>query len=345
MGGGRWDTSSYVSAASTRAASGIDDFDYDKKVKTGRARGVNALLDPKTVAGPSSPLAGQAIRESRDGPDHPESLPIAVFFDVTGSMGQIPVVLQQKLAKLMDVVIAKAGVKDPQILVGAIGDSSPSYRASGMTDEYPFQVGQFESDNRFDEALRAIILEGGGGGQVKESYALAYRFAAYHTATDAWDKRGKKGYLFTMGDEMPWDTVTKKEVETIFGVTAEADETVEELLAKALERWEVFHLFSMDGSYPNETRIHERWRKLLGERFVKVEDSSLICEIIAGLIYMLETAADVDKVISDLGTTGAAGRAVRNALVPVANSRAPSHVAKGKLPKVAGSGKSGVSRV
>lgn len=336
MGGGSWNTKSYTTAASSRKATGIDDFDYDKKVKTGRARGVHTSLDPKTVAGPASPLAGKNVRESRDGPDHPESLPIAVLFDVTGSMGEIPLMLQKKLATLMDVVIAKAGVKDPQILVGAIGDST--------CDRYPFQVGQFESDNRFDETLRSIILEGGGGGQVKESYALAYRFAAYHTATDAWDKRGKKGCFFTMGDEMPWPTVTTQEVRTIFGVEADADETVEELLAKAQERWEIFHLFLMDGGYPNDASIPARWRKLLGERLIMVEDSSLVCEIIAGLIYMLETAADVDKVITDIGVKGAAGTAVRNALVPVARGRVPTHIAKGTVPKATATS-SGVSRI
>lgn len=359
MGGGTWDTGSYVSASSARKAAGIDDFDYDKKVKTGRASGIHALLDPKTVAGPTSPLAGQVVRESRDGPDHPESVPIAAFFDVTGSMGGIPVVLQKKLAKLMDVVIAKAGVKDPQILVGAIGDASPGYGHKDMTDRYPFQVGQFESDNRFDEALRAIILEGGGGGQVMESYGLAYFFAAYLTATDSWEKRGKKGYLITMGDEMPWPTIPEDQVEKIFGEEVRArvfgkkpegrekprELRIEDVLSVAQERWEIFHLFSMDGSYPNEKRIHDRWRELLGERFVKVEDSSLICEIIAGLIHMLESAADVDKVVADIGVTGAAGRAVKNALVPVAGSRAPAHLAKGKVPARKAPGKSGVSRV
>lgn len=336
MGGGLWDTSSYARATSSRKSAGIDAFDYDHKVRAGRASGIHALLDPKTVAGPASPLAGVNVRESRDGPDHPESVPIAAFFDVTGSMRDIPRILQKKLANLMDVIIAKAGVKDPQILVGAIGDST--------CDRYPFQVGQFESDNRFDEALRSIILEGGGGGQVMESYALAYHFAAYHTATDAWDKRGKKGYLFTMGDEMPWPTVTAKDVREIFGVIAEADETVEELLAKTQERWEVFHLFSMDGSYPHETKIHDRWRKLLGERLIMVEDSSLVCEIIAGLIHMLETAADVDKVIADIGVKGAASTAVRNALVPIARSRIPTRVGQGVTPK-AGSTGGGMSRI
>jgi hypothetical protein len=336
MGGGSWDTGSYASSASSRKAAGIDDFDYDVKVKSGRASGIHASLDPKTVAGAASPLAGQNVRESRDSDEHPESVPIAVFFDVTGSMGGIPRILQTKLASLMDVIIAKAQLKDPQILVGAIGDAT--------CDRYPFQVGQFESDNRFDEALRSIILESGGGGQIKESYALAYRFAAYHTVSDAWEKRGKKGYFFTMGDEMPWPKVSADEVRRIFGVEAEADETVEELIAKVQEKWEVFHLFSMDGSYPHLTEIQDRWRKLLGERFIKVEDSSLVCEIIAGLVYMLETTADVDTVLDDIGLKGKDGASVKNALVPVSKSRVPAHVAKGNLP-ARGKGKGGVSRI
>lgn len=345
MGGGSWDTGAYRAAAATRVSKGVDDFGYDKDVKSGKASGIHTSLDPTTVAGSASPLAGQNVRESRDSDEHPESVPIAVFFDVTGSMGGIPRILQTKLASLMDVILAKAHLKDPQILVGAIGDSSPGWRGGGMTDEYPFQVGQFESDNRFDEALRSIILEGNGGGQVRESYGLAYRFAAYHTATDAWEKRGKKGYLFTMGDEMAWPVVTAQEVKTIFGVEASGDESVEDLIAKASERWEIFHLFSMDGSYPNHTGIHDQWRSLLGERFVKVDDSSLVCEIIAGLVYMLETAADVDTIVNDIGLKGSAGVSVKNALVPVSQGRVPSHVAKGNLPSKRGKGASGVSRI
>jgi hypothetical protein len=336
MGGGTWDPRSYSSARASRAASGVDDFDYDNKVKTGKAKGIHPDLDPAKLAGATSPFAGKPVRESRDSDEHPNSLPIAVIFDVTGSMGGIPRVLQQKLTSLMDVVIAKADVKDPQVLVGAVGDAH--------SDQYPFQVGQFESDNRFDEQLRNIILEGNGGGQAMESYALAYRFAAYHTATDAWEKRGKKGYFFTMGDEAPWPSVTTREVERIFGIKAVDDESVKELLLKAQEKWEIYHLYCMDGSYPHATDIHEQWQKLLGERFVKIDDSSLVCEIIAGIVNMLETAKNVDQVVDDIGLVGSAAASVKNALVPIAQSRLPSKLASGKLPK-AGAGKAGVTAI
>ena len=200
MGSGSWNSALYSSSASLRAATGTPDFGYDVDVKTGRASGVHPDLDPAKVAGPTSPVAGKPIRESRDIPgEHEESIPLMMLFDVTGSMGRIPQMLQKKLASLMDVVQGKTGLKDLQVLVGAIGDAT--------CDRYPLQVGQFESDNRFDDQLRNIILEGNGGGQHYESYGLAYRFAAHHTVTDAFEKRGKRGYLFTMGDEAPWPTV------------------------------------------------------------------------------------------------------------------------------------------
>lgn len=335
MGSGKWDTDVYVSSAASRRATGKADFGYDADVKTGKARGIHASVDPKAVAGPASPFAGKNIRESRDSADHPNSLPIMALFDVTGSMGQIPKVLQKKLGKLMDIVIEKAGVKDPQVLVGAIGDST--------CDQFPFQAGQFESDNRFDEQLRSLILEGGGGGQYMESYGLAYRFAAHHTATDSFEKRGKKGYLFTMGDEAFWPTITKHELNSVFGVDAKADESVEELYARASEQWEIFHIFIEQGSYASNTEIPERWKALIGERFIRLADADLVCETIAGLVYMLESAKSVDTVVDDIGLKGSARTAVKNALVPV-SSRTPAHVGKGNLP-ARSSGARGVTRL
>lgn len=339
MGGGRWDSGTYASAASVRTAKGLADFGYDADVKAGRAVGIHDSLDPKKVAGPTSPLAGTNVRESRDIPgEHEESLPVMVFFDVTGSMGEIPMRLQKKLTGLMDTIIEKAGIVDSQILVGAIGDST--------CDRYPFQVGQFESDNRFDEALRSIIVERGGGGQNMESYGLAWYFAAYHTATDAWEKRGKKGYCITIGDEKPWPTVPRDHAIRIFGDSAagEIDEKVEDLLSKTLERFEVYHIIPMRGSAARDPDVQARWKQLLDERLVFIEDDTLICEVISGLIYGLETAKGLDTVVDDMGLTGASRDAVKNALVPIMENRVPSARGEGSLPDV-GSATDGVARI
>ena len=152
---------------------------------------------------------GVTVRESRDSAEHPESLAIAVLFDVTGSMGGVPRVLQAKLPQLLGLLLRKGYAEDPQIMFGAIGDAT--------CDRAPLQVGQFESDNRMDDDLGRILLEGGGGGQKTESYELAMYFMARHTAIDCYDKRGQRGYLFLIGDELAYPQVKPAEVRDVIG--------------------------------------------------------------------------------------------------------------------------------
>lgn len=317
MGSGSWSSGDYVKSAKTRKVTGVADFGYHDDVMSGKKQGIHETLDPRKMV--------DGIRESRDSDEHPESLPIIIIFDVTGSMGGIPKVLQKKLTSLMDVIVAKAEVVDPQILVGAVGDFH--------VDHYPLQVGQFESDNRFDEQLRNIILEGGGGGQGKESYGLAFYFAARHTVTDSFEKRGKKGYLFTMGDEAFWPRLTSSELHKVFNDDTLEKENVVDLIHESMEKWEVFHLFAVEGSYAHDDEIHRAWQDVLGERFVKVENSDLVCEIIAGLVYALETAKTVDDVVMDMALQATDGAVVKNAIMPVIASRLPSHIADGNLPR------------
>jgi hypothetical protein len=204
MGGGSWNASVYSKSTTDSLSEHGTPFVYDKLTKAAGRAEVHPDLDPKLVAGDASPFAGKVMRESRDSDEHPESLPIAVIFDVTGSMGQIPVTIQAKLPKLYGLLLAKGYVEHPQILFGAVGDA--------YSDRVPLQIGQFESDNRADENLENLFLEGGGGGGNHESYELAAYFVARHTATDAWEKRGKKGYLFLIGDERTYSTIDPRQV-------------------------------------------------------------------------------------------------------------------------------------
>ena len=57
----------------------------------------------------------------------------------------------------------------------------------------PLQMGQFESGLEMDDDLGKIYLEGGGGGQVYETYELAVYFFACHTAIDCFEKRSQEG--------------------------------------------------------------------------------------------------------------------------------------------------------
>lgn len=299
MGGGRWDTAAYTAAAATRRATGLADFGYDEDVRRGRAEGVHATLDPRSIAG-----SVLGVRESRDSAEHPNSVPIMITFDVTGSMGSIPRVMQEKLPTLMDVILEQTDLADPQILMSAIGDYH--------SDRYPVQVGQFESDNRFDEQLRNIILEGNGGGQGMESYGHSFYQAARLTATDAWEKRGKKGYLFTIGDERFWPEISAGELNDVYDIGAERGEKVADLIVEAKERWEIFHIVPTQTGYRGANA--DFWRDYLGERVITLDDMDLVCETIAGAISMMESAGRATQAVADIGLTGEAGRKLAKAL-------------------------------
>lgn len=307
MGGGRWDTKAYTTAATTRRAAGKADFGYDEDIRRGRAKGVHKDLDPSGII-----KSVMGVREARDSAEHPNSLPIVIAFDVTGSMRNIPRVMQQKLPKLMDVILEKTDVKDPQILMSAIGD----YHC----DSYPVQVGQFESDNRFDEQLRNIILEGGGGGQDMESYGHAFYVASRLIASDAWEKRRKKGYLFTIGDERFWPELSAKELNDVYNSGAESAVDVEALIAETKERWELFHIIPTRAGHGHQKYMFDFWKEHLGERVIALDDESLVCETIASTISMMETARGAEEAVADIGLRGDAGRNLAAALSELASA-------------------------
>lgn len=179
MGSGRWSADTWTAARAYRDRTGTDAFGYDDHLRSSTPRGAwraHPTLDPYLVT----------AREACDSAEHPTSVPIAVLFDVTGSMGSVPRVLQTKLPRLFGLLQRKGYVEHPQILFGAIGDAT--------CDRVPLQIGQFESDNRMDEHLANIVLEGGGGGQRTESYELAAYFMARHTRLDSLTERGRRGY-------------------------------------------------------------------------------------------------------------------------------------------------------
>lgn len=128
------------------------------------------------------------VRECKDSEEHPETLPIIIALDVTGSMGMIPHKLitsdfPEIMKKIMD-----EGIAHPQVCFLGIGDQYSDYA--------PIQVGQFESsDELLDRWLKTIWLEGHGGGNGGESYNLAWWFAANHVSADHIEREVRRVYL------------------------------------------------------------------------------------------------------------------------------------------------------
>jgi hypothetical protein len=305
MGSTRWSDDHYRARAKHRAATGQDAFEYDHAIRRGKAaRQVPQKMNPYRVT----------VRESRDSDTHPLSHAVSVLFDVTGSMQSVPRILQANLPKLMGLLIRKSYLDHPQILIGAIGDAT--------CDAAPLQVGQFEAGIEIEEDLGKLFLEGGGGGQVTESYELAMYFMARHTALDCYEKRGQRGYLFIIGDEAPYEWVKRHEVELRLGDKLQADLSVEEVLAELERTYQVYFIVPKMTSHWNNQSVYRRWVKLLGQNVLRLEDPSAICELIAATVGFAEGKVDLEHLADDLKEAGASrsvARAVGKALAPVSN--------------------------
>jgi hypothetical protein len=313
MGGGNWSASTYASTTKKKIDTGTS-FGYSTSMKS-NARPhdwkAHELLDPKRLAGAGSPFEGQTVRESRDNADHPNSVPIATIFDVTGSMGTIPVVVQSKLAGLFGLLLRKGYVEDPQIMVGAYGDA--------YSDRVPLQVGQFESDNRIDECLDKIFIEKNGGANGGETQSLAWYYLAHHTATDAWDKRKKKGYAFFVADEIALDLLPEHIRDHIGdGEPFGGDLTVKNIAKSMTEKWDVFILL-IDNMSARIQGSEKFYKDLFGAANVLVlEDPESVAETIALTIGAMEGTVDLDDAIDDLKETGASALTIRSATKAVA---------------------------
>ena len=318
MGSSNWSDAAYSSRQNHRSATNQTAFTYDNHV---RSTGVVQVHDQMNLRGKT--------RESRDSAQHPDSLAIAVLFDVTGSMGTVPRVLQTKLGALMRVLIQKGFVQHPQILFGAVGDA--------YCDRVPLQIGQFESGLEMDDDLGKIYLEGGGGGQTHETYELGVYAIARHTAIDCYEKRGHKGYLFTIGDEKPYDVVRRQQVAEHIGDTLERDIPVEQIVRELEQRYEYFHIIPANTSHGASADVQGRWRKLLGERVLLLDDETAVCETIALAIGLCEgTVIDLAAGAAELVQAGYDSRSTgvaTTALARYATQRAPiARIATGALP-------------
>jgi hypothetical protein len=309
MGGGSWSSNVYSSTTRSKIDSGTS-FLYSDDTRSKRRSEWKAheSVDPLSVAGPASPFAGRNIRESRDSIEHPNSTPIAVFFDETGSMGYVPVELQKDLTKLFDLLVNQGMATDPQVMIGAYGDAE--------VDQVPLQAGQFESDNRVDDALDNLFLEGNGGGNRHEHSALAWYYVATHTDTDNWNKRGKRGYLFTIGDEIS-GTIPREAIKQFCGDDVQSDITPKQALAMANEKWNVFHIV-VDNYTAREQRSVKFYTDLLKGNCIVVEDVGQIAEMIAAVVGLFEGNLkdnSVSKVVVD--QVHVIGEAPRPALTSV----------------------------
>lgn len=266
MGCGSWTRDSYVSYSTTKGMSvstgGMIRGSYSNQDMF-KARNIDSALDPKNV-----------IRECCDTEEHPNTIPVILALDVTGSMGEAAVEVAKKLNVIMTKLYEK--VTDVEFLIMGIGDLA--------CDRCPIQASQFESDIRIAEQLDKIYFEFGGGGNSYESYTAAWYFGSRHTKLDCLN-RGRKGIIITMGDEqlnpyLPLKGYRSGLIEAT-GDNLQADVETKDLYNEASQKFNIYHLDVIHHHRWDEDEIEKSYKKYLDDtHFRRVNMDSITNEIV-----------------------------------------------------------------
>lgn len=229
MGSGKWNPNNFRSYSMSKGLTMDDRGDIANNLSTQEmftSRRLDADLNPLNV-----------MRECVDTSEHPNTIPVIIALDVTGSMGRAAVEVAKKINSIITDLYDK--YKDIEFMVIGIGDLS--------YDSAPIQISQFESDIRIAEQLDKIYFEGGGGGNGFESYTAAWYMGLKHTKLDCWN-RGKKGIIITTGDEPLNPYLPMRRLSDITGDNLEADVETKELYELASEKFDIYHIAVDDRS-------------------------------------------------------------------------------------------------
>lgn len=296
MGSGRFDSDAYRTFSTSTVGKKTEDI-Y-------KSRALSGTLNPM----------GVKVRESRDSADNPNATPLIVAIDVTGSMGMLAdVIARQGLGTLFTSILERKPISDPHVMFMAVGDAA--------YDSAPLQVSQFEADTRIIDQLTEIYIEHGGGNDT-ESYNLPWYFAVNHTAHDSIEKRGKRGYLFTIGDEEAPNDLTPNQIKQFLGDSPQTVPTTKELLETVQRFYDVYHIVIAEGSYARAhlAGVTESWRALLGQRVIVLADHTKLAEVIVSAI---EVAEGRDARDSAAGWAGDAKTIVHDAVKNLPKGRTP----------------------
>ena len=198
------------------------------------------------------------LRECVNSDEHPNTIPVILALDVTGSMGEAC----SETAAALGVIITNLykKFKDIEFCIMGIGDLDYDFA--------PIQMSQFESDVRIAVALDKVFMEHGGGGNRFESYTAAWYMGLHKTVLDCFDKQGRKGIIITMGDEPLNPYLAKDGLNRVINATEETDVETRDLYNKASEKFNIYHIAvdSPKNSYSYYSKeIENSFGQLLGD--------------------------------------------------------------------------------
>lgn len=268
MGGGSWTSKAFadysVSTGKAYCSDGTIDYSSTSINQVFRSNFMDDRLNPNGVK-----------RECRDSEEHPHTVPVILALDVTGSMGDAAKEVASKLHKIMEKILDQK--RDVEFLIMGIGDL--------IYDMSPIQASQFESDIRIAEQLDLLYFENGGGGNEWESYTAAWYFGLHNTELDCW-KRGEKGLIITIGDEIINPYLPFRELNRALGSNEQDGVKTIDLYRQVSDLYDVHHIHVSHGSRSEgrTSAVIKSFGKIIGDQNVHASNVNGLQDIIPEIV-------------------------------------------------------------
>ncbi len=200
--------------------------------------------------------------------------PIVVGIDVTGSMSRWPAEIFDRLPLMYQTLSQYR--QDVEISFGAIGDA--------YSDRYPLQANDFGHGIVLEDHVNALCPEGGGGGQVSETYELF----AYFMLEKCKMSNAQSPFMFIFGDEKFYNEVNPAQVEHYIGDNLENPMASGKVWQKLIEKFNLYFLQKPYGSGHDRrmtAEIKQHWANAIGEqRIVDLPNAERAVDIAIGIV-------------------------------------------------------------
>lgn len=219
--------------------------------------------------------------------------PIIFGLDVTGSMGEWVKIIYDKLPMFYGQLLLQKYLEDPAISFCAIGDHECSLA--------PLQVTPFSQGLEIDDQIKKLFLEGGGGGNSKESYELVSHFYLNHIDL----KNCQFPFLFITGDEVFFEAITPDAVKKVIGSQISQDIASVSSFKDLCQKYNVFHIRKPYGDPQKEKEMVKLWSQAIGpERILDVKTPKACIDVILGAIAITSGSRNLEEYIQDMKNRG-----------------------------------------
>lgn len=199
--------------------------------------------------------------------------PLIITVDVTGSMDEWPATIFSKLPYL-EIEGREYLGEDMEISFSAVGDAT-------VGDNYPLQIRPFTKGTDLKVQLGELKNEHGGGSGANESYELAPLYYARRVSMP----NAKRPIHIIIGDELPYDFVSRSQARKFAYEDLRSDISTEEIFEEHKRRCAVYIIRKPYGNSTWEPRIQHRWIGLLGEDHVApLADPNRVVDVIFGIL-------------------------------------------------------------